>query len=106
MGMAFNAVQGTFQSSGIKSYDLYGEALVQAYRYEEIRKHAMIEKVIREKAESLGLAHFNILIIQEVIYSSLSSHYRTMFERLDLRQYNFQICQDIEANFVYFHVRE
>jgi len=106
MGMAFNAVQGTFQSSGIKSYDLYGEALVQAYRYEEIRKHSMIEKVIREKAHSLGLVHFNILIIQEVIYNSLSPHYRTMFEQLDLRQYNFQIRQDIEANFVYFHVRE
>ena len=106
MGMAFNAVQGTFQSSGIKSYDLYGEALVQAYRYEEIRKHAMIEKVIKEKADSLGLDHFNILIIQEVIYNSLSAHYRTMFEQLDLRLYNFHIRQDVEANFVYFHVRE
>jgi hypothetical protein len=106
MGMAFNSVQGTFQSSGIKSYDLYGEALVQAYRYEEIRKHSIIEKVIREKAHSLGLAHFNILIIQEVIYNALSPHYRSMFEQLDLRQYNFQIRQDIEATFVYFHVRE
>jgi len=106
MGMAFNSAQGTFQSSGIKSYDLYGEALVQAYRYEEIRKHSIIEKVIREKAHSLGLAHFNILIIQEVIYNALSPHYRSMFEQLDLRQYNFQIRQDIEATFVYFHVRE
>ncbi len=106
MGMAFNSVQGTFQSSGIKSYDLYGEALVQAYRYEEIRKHSVIEEVIRARANSLGLIDYNILIVQEVIYNSLSPHYQELFDRLDLREYNFQIRQDIDAHFVYFHVRE
>src|SRR5690606_26647776 len=55
MGLAFNTVQGTFQSSGIKSYDLYGPALVQAYRYEEMRKHPQVEKLIREHAARVGL---------------------------------------------------
>lgn len=106
MGLAFNSVQGTFQSSGIKSYDLYGEALVQAYRYEEIRKHSFIEEVIREKANSLGLLHYNVLIIQEVIYNSLSQNYKNMFQRLNLKDYNFHIRQDVNAHFAYFHVRE
>ncbi len=106
MGMAYNSVQGTFQSSGIKSYDLYGEALVQAYRYEEIRKHPRIAEMIRSKANSLGLAHYNILIIQEVIYNSLSTHYRSLFECVDLQAHNFHVRQDINARFLYFHVRE
>jgi hypothetical protein len=28
MGLAYNSVQGTFQSGGISSYDLFGEALI------------------------------------------------------------------------------
>jgi hypothetical protein len=106
MGMAYNSVQGTFQSSGIKSYDLYGEALVQAYRYEEIRKHSVIAEIIKAKAHSLGLEHYNIVIIQEVIFNSLSPHYQQLFAKLDMREYNFQVRQDIEAHFIYFHVRE
>ena len=38
MGLAYNSVQGTFQSGGIRSYDLFGESLIQASKYEELRK--------------------------------------------------------------------
>ncbi len=104
MGLAFNSVQGTFQSSGIKSYDLFGEALIQAYRYEEIRKHPVIEKLIHDKALESGLSHYNILIIQEVIYNSLKAEYKALFNCIDLQEIGFQIRQDISAKYVYFHV--
>lgn len=42
MGLAYNRVQGTFQSGGIRSYDLFGEALIQAAKYEELRKQPLI----------------------------------------------------------------
>lgn len=106
MGLAFNSVQGTFQSSGIKSYDLFGEALIQAYRYEEIRKHPSIAKIINEAAAELGLRHFNILIIQEVIFNSLKPEYKALFKSIDLYKGGFTIRQDITAQCVYFHVLE
>lgn len=106
MGLAFNSVQGTFQSSGIKSYDLFGEALIQAYRYEDIRKHPAIAKIIHEKAIEKGLTHYNILIIQEVIYSSLKPAYKALFHEIDLGIGGYTIRQDITAQYVYFHVLE
>jgi len=104
MGLAFNSVQGTFQSSGIKSYDLFGEALIQAYRYEEIRKHPSIAKIIQDKAASKGLQHYNILIIQEVIYNSLKPEHKAIFDGIDLYKGGFHIRQDMSAQSVYFHV--
>ena len=104
MGLAFNSVQWTFKSSGIKSYDLFGDALIQAYRYEEIRKHPVIEKLINDRALDLGLAHHNIPIIQEVIYNSLKTEYKALFSRINLREIGFQIRQDISAEYVYFHL--
>ena len=106
MGLAFNSVQGTFQSSGIKSYDLFGEALIQAYRYEEIRKHPSIAKIINDAAAEKGLRQFNILIIQEVIYNSLKPEYKALFKEIDLHKGGFTIRQDITAQCVYFHVVE
>lgn len=104
MGLAFNSVQGTFQSSGIKSYDLFGDALIQAYRYEEIRKHPSIAKIIHAKALSKGLQHYNILIIQEVIYNSLKPEYKAIFDGIELYKGGFHIRQDVSAQNVYFHV--
>ncbi|MDX1492005.1 MAG: hypothetical protein R3332_12025 [Pseudohongiellaceae bacterium] len=104
MGLAYNSVQGTFQSSGIKSYDLFGEALVQAYRYEEIRKHPVVREAMNKRAAELGLEHYNLLIIQEVVFNSLKPDYKAMFSAIDLNEIGLKIRQDIDANFVYFHV--
>lgn len=104
MGLAYNSVQGTFQSSGIKSYDLFGEALIQAYRYEEIRKDPVVQQIMRGRAHELGLEHYNLLIIQEVVYNSLKPEYKTMFSSIDLKSISMQIRQDIHAQFVYYHV--
>jgi len=104
MGMAYNAVQGTFQSSGIRAYDMFGDALVQAYRYEEMRKNPLIQEIIQERANKLGLRHYNILMIQEVIYNSLNKRYKELFTSIDLREINYPVPQDPGARFVYFHL--
>jgi len=106
MGLAYNSVQGTFQSSGIRAYDLFGDALIQAYRYEELRKIPVIANIIREHAGTLGLKHYNILIVQEVIYNSLCERYKQLFRSIDLRQIDYHMPQDPNAQFVFFHVLE
>ncbi len=111
MGLAYNSVQGTFQSGGIRSYDLFGEALIQASKYEELRKQPLIWNLIEEHASRAGLQHFNILIIQETVYNSLSPVYRDLFVEIDLndeylRSNNFQMMYDNDAKYVYFHVLE
>lgn len=104
MGLAWNDVQGTFQSSGIRAYDLFGDALVQADRYEELRKHPVIADIIRAHAGSVGLPHYNILIIQAAIFEALSPPYQSLFQSVDLLAIDVSIPQDPGASHVYFHV--
>ncbi|MDA0281297.1 MAG: hypothetical protein O3C29_12830 [Proteobacteria bacterium] len=111
MGLAYNSVQGTFQSGGIRSYDLFGEALGQAAKYEELRKHPVLWDIFREHARELGLENFNILIVQEFVYNSLSNSYRDMFAEIDLTdkrlvERDFQLMYDSEAKYIYFKVLE
>lgn len=111
MGLAYNSVQGTFQSGGIRAYDLFGDALIQAARYEELRKHPLLQKLIAEQAVHQGLDHYHILIIQEVIYNSLSHPFRDLFREVDLwsdyfKGHSFQSLHDNDARYVYFHVLE
>ncbi len=111
MGLAYNSVQGTFQSGGIRSYDLFGDALIQASKYEEIRKQPLIWDIIAAKAEELQLEHFNILIAQEVVYNSLSPAYRDLFCEIDLNanslaMENFKMMYDHDAKYIYYHVLE
>ncbi len=70
MGLAYNSVQGAFQSGGIRSYDLFDDALIQASKYEEVGKQPIIWNLFKEHAARRGLEHFNVLIIQEVVYNS------------------------------------
>ncbi|MEC8858622.1 MAG: hypothetical protein VYE29_01330 [Pseudomonadota bacterium] len=104
MGLAYNSVQGTFQSSGIRAYDLFGDALVQAYRYEELRKHPVIHKAIHARADDLGLRHYNILIIQEVIFNTLCDGFKSLFTPLPLTREDHPIPQDPDAQYIYFHI--
>jgi len=108
MGLAYNSVQGTFQSGGIRSYDLFGESLIQATRYEELRKQPVIWRIIQDAARERGLEYFNIIIAQEVVYNSLSPYYRDMFIEIDLRDSSlvgdFRVMYDNDARYIYFHL--
>ncbi len=109
IGLAYNSVQGTFQSGGIRAYDLFGDALIQAARYEELRKHSVLSKLIDDHAKGLGLEYYHILIVQEVIYNSLSEPFRELFAEVDLygdhfTGQSFRSLHDNNARYVYFHV--
>ncbi len=109
MGLAYNSVQGTFQSGGIRSYDLFGEALIQAAKYEELRKQAALWDIFCRYAHEQGLSAFNIMIVQEVVYNSLSPAYRDLFIEIDLSDHklvdrDFQMMYDNEAKYIYFHL--
>jgi hypothetical protein len=111
MGLAYNSVQGTFQSGGIRSYDLFGEALIQASKYEELRKQPLLWDIFSRYAAEQGMEHFNILIVQEVVYNSLSPPYRDLFMEIDLNgkeltDNNFQLMYDNDAKYIYFHLLE
>ena len=108
IGLAYNSVQGTFQSGGIRSYDLFGEALIQASKYEELRKQPVLWNIFKQHAKDRGFADFNILIVQEVVYNSLSPAYRELFSEIDLRDKDlvgdFQMMYDNDAQYIYFHL--
>lgn len=108
IGLAYNSVQGTFQSGGIRSYDLFGESLIQASKYEELRKQPILWKIFQQHAGDRGMEHFNILIVQEVVYNSLSPAYRDLFTEIDLKDKNlvgdFQMMYDNDARYIYFHL--
>jgi hypothetical protein len=80
--------------------------LIQAYRYEELRKIPLISDLMKQHANKLGLQHYNILIVQEVIYNSLCDRYKQMFSVIDLLSINYYMPQDPEARCVYFHILE
>ena len=109
MGLAYNSVQGTFQSGGIRSYDLFGDALIQAAKYEELRKQPILWNIFTDYAKKMGFDDFHILIVQELVYNSLSPSYREMFIEIDLSEKQFvenniHMMYDSEAKYVYFHV--
>lgn len=109
MGLAYNSVQGTFQSGGIRSYDLFGDALIQAAKYEELRKQPVLWDIFCEHARERGLEDFNILIVQEFVYNSLSPSYRDLFTEIELADErlvgrDFHMMYDNEAKYIYFHV--
>lgn len=109
MALAYNSVQGTFQSGGIRSYDLFGDALIQAAKYEELRKQPILWDIFTDYANKLGFDDFHILIVQELVYNSLSPSYREMFIEIDLSEKQFvenniQMMYDSEAKYVYFHI--
>ncbi len=111
MGLAYNSVQGTFQSGGIRSYDLFGDALIQAAKYEELRKQPVLWDIFCEHARERGLKDFNILIVQEFVYNSLSPSYRDLFTEIDLAdkrlvEKDFHLMYDNEAKYIYFHLLE
>lgn len=109
MGLAYNSVQGTFQSGGIRSYDLFGDALIQAAKYEELRKQPVLWDIFCEHARELEIEDFNILIVQEFVYNSLSNSYRDLFAEIDLEderltEKDFHLMYDNEAKYIYYYL--
>ncbi|NRA63273.1 MAG: hypothetical protein HRU19_02250 [Pseudobacteriovorax sp.] len=81
IGISFGPITGYFPKFGIKNYELYGDAIILATRYEAMRKEIM-------ETQDIGLNH--ILILQEGVYAGLPETIKQQFsvyypERLTIR---------------------
>ncbi|MAV53741.1 MAG: hypothetical protein CBE20_06070 [Gammaproteobacteria bacterium TMED260] len=63
-----------------------------------------------EATAERGLVDFNVLIVQKVVYNSLSPSYRELFTEIDLKDKSlvgdFQMMYDNDARYIYFHLLE
>ncbi|RYE53650.1 MAG: hypothetical protein EOP48_13950, partial [Sphingobacteriales bacterium] len=75
IGIAYGRVNGYFPKQGLKVYDLYGDGIILATRYEGIRKALLNEK---------GLPPQNILIIQDTIFRQVNVGIQKEFETFQL----------------------
>ena len=90
VGVAYGEVSGYFPKSGLKQYDLYGEAIIKATRYESFRKHLF----------QAGIEKGNVLIIQKLVYDDLSKEMQESLTPFNLD--DVKIRDDAEATKVYF----
>jgi class 3 adenylate cyclase len=91
IGIALDSLTGFYPEAGTKEYDIYGQALVLATRYEGMRK-TLFEA---EKGRS-------VIIIQEVVYQSLDPSHRAGFIPMDLKELGVVVRDDPAATKLYY----
>ena len=90
VGIAYGEVTGYFPTIGVKQYDIYGDAIVHATRYETMRKH-LFEN---------GLEMGHIIIMQDKAYEQLSDKFKAEMKWFDLRGY--KVRDDEDASGLYY----
>jgi class 3 adenylate cyclase len=90
IGIAMGEIEGFYPNTGTKEYDLYGQGIILANRYEALRKQ-IFETV-----------DFDILIIQDEVYQRLPEDMQRNFSCLDLNTVNFRVRDDPLAVLVYY----
>jgi class 3 adenylate cyclase len=93
IGIALGPMTGFFPESGTKEYDIYGQAIMLATRYENLRKTLF-------ESEVTG----SIIIIQEQVYQSLDPQHREGFVAMDLRESGFTVRDDPSATHLYYQI--
>lgn len=91
IGIALDTLIGFYPETGTKEYDIYGQALILATRYEAMRKTLFED----EKSQS-------ILIIQEQVYLSLDPSHREGFLPVDLVEKGVVVRDDPAAKKLYY----
>ena len=94
IAIAYGNIEGFFPSGGTKQYDMFGQGIVLATRYEDAR-HFLLEA----KPELRGK---HIIILSRIVYEGLESSSRREFEKFDFFQGNFRIRDDKDEQFLYF----
>lgn len=102
ISLAHNVIRGTFQNGRIRSYDLYGPSIVQADRYEEMRKSPVVEAAMTEKAKQMELSHYSMVIVQQRVYNNLSPSNQALFSEVTFGDEAPALHHDREASAVYF----
>ena len=90
IGIACGRVKGLFPKVGIKTYDLYGDPLVLATRYEAFRK-----KLFEGKNSAC-----NIITVQDKVFQNLSPHLKHDFRKFTLEK--FHIRDDASAKQLFY----
>ncbi len=92
IGIASGMVHSFYTRVGIKVYDVYGQALVMARRYEEFRKHYRLQKPLPEG---------DILCVQARTLENCPASLQGRFQRVDLDELNLKVRDDHAARHVY-----
>ena len=96
IGVAYGDIEGFFPQSGTADYDLFGEAIVLADRYQSLRK-----LLFREIPEG------NIITIQDRIYDGLGFEQRQKFSRYELNESHItRVRDDLQARCFYYSLFE
>ncbi len=91
IGVALGEIHGFYPEVGPKEYDLFGDAIMLATRYESMRN-----QILKENKKS------SIIILQERFFYSLPHEIRSRFIVLDLDKYDLQVRDDVSAKRLYY----
>ena len=92
IGIAFGDVEAFFAESPPIEYDLFGNGIVLATRYEQMRKD--IFRLKKRKS--------SIIILQERIYQGLSSDWQRLFKLILLNEKSITVRDDPDASRLYY----
>jgi class 3 adenylate cyclase len=93
IGVAMGQVKSYFSKSGSVKYDMWGNGIILATRYESLRKEIM---------QKLQLPPCHLLILQEDVYYSLPSRLRDLFQVHALETLDIQVRDHAEATTLVF----
>ncbi len=91
IGIALDSLTGFYPEAGTKEYDIFGQALVLATRYESMRKTLFQAEQGR-----------SIIIIQNVVHDSLDPSHREGFIELDLKEMGIVVRDDPAATHLFY----
>ena len=94
LGISFGNIQGFYPVTGIKHYDLYGDSIVKAKRYESFRYELL------KSLESRG----NTIIIQQQVYDMLGSELQQRFMNFELTEK--KVRDDPKATRLYYQIEK
>ncbi|MDQ3233071.1 MAG: hypothetical protein M3Q07_14740 [Pseudobdellovibrionaceae bacterium] len=89
LGLAHGSIQGFFTVSGIRSYELFGDSIVLATRYESLRKQWPPERP------------GHVMTLQHRLYECLPPHYQSLFQCHKLKPGAGAIRNDADAEAFY-----
>lgn len=92
IGIASGLVHSFYTRVGIKVYDVYGQPLVMARRYEEFRKQYRLHNPVPEG---------DIICVQARTLETCSTELQKAFHRLELDSLNLKVRDDNDAQHMY-----
>jgi class 3 adenylate cyclase len=95
VGIAKGPVVGYFPKSGTKEYDLFGNGIIHATRYESVRKEILKGQEVK-----------NIIVLQAAVFDGLSEEEKSLFTMIDLEKSLVRIRDDDRAKALYYRTIE